>query len=128
MEKYFTDEFIDNLPDDKILALNSICSEFRKFDNEAAQRINYIEHYFKALAIFKAYASTKDYPLSEIQPGSDPNQNINKFVLSYTNKKQRQANCFILFILNNKQENMQIDFNQCLPMYFLMMIFLRYKN
>lgn len=76
MEKYFTDIFIDKLPDDKYLALDSICSEFSKFDQEAGQKIQHIEYYFKALAIFKAYASTKDYPISEIQPGNDPNQNI----------------------------------------------------
>lgn len=77
MEKYFTDDFIDKLPDDMYLALDSICSEFRKFDQEAGHQIKYIEYYFKALAIFKAYAVSKDYPINEIQPGTDPQQNIN---------------------------------------------------
>ena len=77
MNKYFSDEFIDNLPDDKILALNFICSEFRKFDQEAAQKIQHLEYYFKALAIFKAYALTRDYPINEVQPANDPQTNVN---------------------------------------------------
>ena len=76
MNKYFSDEFIDNLPDDNILALNMICSEFRKFDAEAGQNHDYIEYYFKAFAIFRAYATTKDYKFAEIKPGTDQGQNI----------------------------------------------------
>lgn len=77
MNNYFTDEFVDKLPDDKILALNMICSEFRKFDAEAGQNVNHIESYFKALAIFRAYAATKDYSINEVKPGNVPQDNIN---------------------------------------------------
>lgn len=76
MNNYFTDEFIENLPDDTILALNTICSEFRRFDLEAGQNIQHIADYFKSLAIFRAYALSKDYKIASITPGNDPQQNI----------------------------------------------------
>lgn len=77
MNEYFSDEFLDNLSDDKLIALNSICTEFRNFASEAKDNINFIEDYFKALAIFKAFASTMDYPVEDVKPGNDPSQNIN---------------------------------------------------
>jgi len=116
MDKYFTDEFIDNLPDDKILALNSICSEFRKYDQEAGQRIDNIEYYFKALAIFKAYALTIDYPLNELQPGSDPNQNI-KNIRNFIYQQEAETSKLLHTVYLEQQTRKYSDRFQSLSAY-----------
>lgn len=74
---YFGDSFFENLPDDALLALMAICQEFMKLDREATQRVEYLEDYLNALAIFKAYAEHKSFKSNFPAPAQSAQDTIN---------------------------------------------------
>jgi hypothetical protein len=77
--KYFSDAFLDSLPDDHLLGVSAICSEYRKFDREAEGRLEYIGDYLSSLAIFQAYATSNNYQMNPSVPATaaDPQNTIN---------------------------------------------------
>lgn len=74
----FSEEFLSNLPDDSLIGLASICSEFRKLQGEAKSRPEFFEDYLTALAIFQAYANSNNYSMNPSVPSaaSSPQDNI----------------------------------------------------
>jgi len=91
MDEFFSEEFTDLLPDDSIMALNAICREFRRFDQYAQQRTQLLEGYFKALAIFRAYALTNEYPVAEIVPGNESAASITN-IRNYLYQQESETN------------------------------------
>ena len=66
--KAFPETFFSQLSDDPLIALTSICQEFRKLDQEAGQRPEYLEDHLEALAVFTALANSSDYEMKPPAP------------------------------------------------------------
>jgi hypothetical protein len=79
IDEYFSESFLDTIPDDPLMALATICKEFRKFDNKAKQTVDLHQDYLSAVAIFQAIAQLRNYSPNPPIPaaGSDAQANIN---------------------------------------------------
>jgi hypothetical protein len=73
---------LDSLADDSLLALASICTEFRKFDVKAGHKVEFHEDYLSTVAIFISLASTRGFALKlpPPAPGANTAENINNIV------------------------------------------------
>jgi hypothetical protein len=77
--QFFTESFLDALPDDPLLALAEVCTEFRKFDQAAAQKPELHGDYLSAVAVLQALAKSRTFslPIPVPGPGANAQQNIN---------------------------------------------------
>jgi len=103
----FNDDYLDGLPDDPLLALSSVCQEFRKLDQKVSQNADFHEDYLSALVIFQSLAASRNFPLntSAPPPASTAPENI-KNIRNYFSQMEseitRQLNTIYLERESNK--------------------------
>ena len=86
---FFSDDFLDKLPDDQHVALMAICQEYDKLDGDAKARPDRLDDYLIALAIFKSYANKREFPSEVVQPTDNPDATI-KNIRTFFNRVQAQ--------------------------------------
>jgi hypothetical protein len=75
-KEYFSDDFLDKLPDDDVAALNLLCLEFKRLDADLNQDTRFLQDYLDALAVYNGYRVSRDFSVIPSVNAPDPHQAI----------------------------------------------------
>jgi hypothetical protein len=99
MSRYFTDEFLETLPNETWAGLEAICNKFTEFDSalidsdlSSGDHIEYYNEYIDALAIIEAFSRSKGLKVNapEIQTKDVTINSIRHFI--YAIQKEVEQN------------------------------------
>ena len=80
MERFLSDKFLDELPDDRDLAIKRICEKFFELNKERQANVQYYEEYLEAYSILKAFSDSKKYNITPKDLSNSPTDNMNNII------------------------------------------------
>jgi hypothetical protein len=111
--KSFSEAFFGQLSDDTLIALTSVCQEFRRLDQQANQRAEYLEDYLEALAAFTALAASSDFQMKPKTPAaaSTSQDNIRE-IRAFFNQNEAELTRLLNTVYLERQTKKYADFFQ----------------